>query len=158
MDFDHDRAGYDSTHHLTPTTGCDYDAVSRNLGEAPPAMPARRAEVIDATTEALHKILDWLVLPGRDFSSRNVRSVGRKTLILAWTLEHSSVARFPLRRLSAIAGCSKQALSKLAVRLTDEFPIHARGMKSRRARSAYSEAQKRKHWRRRVKTGAESGG
>ena len=68
--FDPDHAGWTGDHELQPAVGFDFETVYRSLDGEHGGKPARRQEIVSATAEALNRILDWLVLPSKNFESQ----------------------------------------------------------------------------------------
>jgi hypothetical protein len=151
MELDPQHAAWTSDHQIVATVDFDFAEVDRRLAQSARAeeKKIRHDQLMAATADGLHAILDWMICGGGRFGVDRLKSIGRKALTLAWVLEHSSVGHLGLVDLARITGGTKQSFSKHAVQLTERFPIRCRGMKRPSARAVYAACQKANHWRRR---------
>lgn len=143
------EAGYGQDHHLEPARGFDYDEIDRRLGLVEPPREPHREEVIKATGEALHGLIDFIVCRGG--SRTNPTSIGRRMLALCCVLQHPAINGQSMTRLAEELNVTKQAVSKIATEISRRWGLHSRGMKSFEARAHYSELRKKNHWRRKRK-------
>lgn len=124
------------------TVAPDWAAIEAALGEV--AEVAETDAAKDLASQAIHRLLGWLVRGKRLPSTRLDELIGRRTLALIWVVRPDLIEGTPsLASLAARCGTTRAALSVHTRRFTEAFGITNRAQPTPAGRSKPMRAARR---------------